>query len=136
MLDLEDLFFLIGVMAVIITFTIIFLQVLSPPYNQTEIVSTYVNSHINFCSSKGENISCLISRLNKLQQDTQARFELSYLNIIVIDSSEGKIKFIGREDLRDDEVRVSQSISSCNLFRNCPRLYFKDEHSNYQVIIV
>ena len=135
MLDLEDLFFLVGVMAVIITFTIVFLQVLNPPYNQTDIVSTQVNSHIEFCSSRGENINCLTSRLEELQHDIQRRFELSSINIIIIDSREAEIIFVGREDLRDNELRVSQSISSCNLFRNCPRLYFRDEQSNYQVII-
>ena len=135
MLDLEDLFFLVAIMAVVITFTLIFLVVLHPPFSQTDIVSTNVNSHIESCSSRGENIDCLTLRLDELQQDIQARFEHSSTNIIVTDYREGEIIFVGREDIRGDEHRISQSISSCNTFKNCPRLYFRDQQSNYQVII-
>lgn len=135
MLDLEDLFYIVGILAVIITFTLIFLHVLHPPYNAVDVTSTYVNSHIQYCSNNGENIDCLIQRIDTLSEDLSSRFENLVITILIFDSDEREVLYVSREDLRGNELRILQSVSSCNLFRNCPRHYFSYESSNYHIVI-
>ena len=135
MLDLEDLFFIVGTLAVIITYTLIFLQVLHPPYDSINITSIYVQSHVESCLSNAEDINCVIQRMDNLNEDLALRFENNLINILIFDSLENEMLFVSRDDLRDNELRLLQSIASCNLFRNCPRHYFSDSNSNYHIII-
>lgn len=135
-MDLEDLFKIIGILAVVTVMGFIFIQVLPSTSQLQDLTSIHVYSIIRECESNDLDINCLINEFEDLLNNAQIIYPDNPITIAVINIEQNSIEFWSDEDTRSSRTFQDSRISRCSLFGGCNFFISNLDDIRYRIIIL